>query len=111
MSYNISKSEPNAGWITRQLEKISNETEASLSVNRDMESCNAKYTLQPPSGSGSLVVYKGDDPSIELSHENEPVDTSIDIEKLSYIDFDIRPEEDQFRVGTAGDKNLDFGIN
>lgn len=110
MSYHTSKQNPTVSWIVRELEEISNRTEANLSVDNDTKTSESKYTFQSPSGNGSLIVYKGEQPSIKLRHENEPVDTNVDVDSISHLDFDIRPEDDQFRVGMSGEKNLDFGL-
>ena len=111
MGYSSKKDNPTEFWIKAQMNDIEAEVSTvSISVEPDIESYEEKVILQKEDG-GSLELYidpDEEDSFIVIEYDEEDLHVSLD--ELACLEFDVRPSDDQCRIITTGEYNIDFGI-
>lgn len=101
--------DPDSFALLAEMGDLSKNTDAKFSTETS-EVCDTKAVLETPQG-GLLILFadKDDDSSYFTLQMNDDY-MRITLSEISGIEFDVRPEDDQFRVITSGDTMVDFGL-
>lgn len=113
--YNKKIEDPEVFVVKSEITELCRSTEMSFreesSETVDFpEAWDEKVVAEAPTG-GSLEFYVDDEGSGSyFSIEGGGDSEIVKLENTSRLEFDVRPEDDQYRVIFTGDKNFDFGL-
>lgn len=107
--YHRNIEEPTVFIVRTELHELANNTPAELR-SEQVEPADEKLVLEVPTG-GSLTFYadeQSESSYFVLTGGNDS--ETVQLSDLSTIEFDFRPDEDQYRFIVSGEKSFDFGL-
>ena len=108
--YNKVLENPSPFSVLSEMEEAANNTDAEFSLE-ETEVASRKGVLEVPKTGGSMTLYvddQGDGSYFILESGGDDLD--VQVSGLSRLEFDVRPEDRQFRVLTFGETGSDFGL-
>jgi hypothetical protein len=108
--YNRQIDQPTEFAIKTQLNELAGQTEADFRTE-DSDVCDEKAIFEAPKTGGTMSLFvdeNGESSYFVLSSGGDSM--TVHLSEVSSIEFDFRPEDEQYRVVLSGERIADFGL-
>lgn len=108
--YNRTIDQPTVFAIKTQLKELSEKIDGTFRTE-DYDVCDEKVVFEVSETRGSMKLFVDENEESSYFILSSGDDSMlVYLSDVSSIEFDFRPEDDQYRVVLSGQKSVDFGL-